>query len=118
MSPREHSPPQSGLSALPEHESCCYPAEIGFLPRLRGTLTPCSHWNEINRINKRSTAVASTCDICGKGPSFGNNVSHSQVNPSSLESKYPARSHPCWWNCKASKRLYFMPKGWKSYTLI
>jgi large subunit ribosomal protein L28 len=28
---------------------------------------------------KRSTAVASTCDICGKGPSFGNNVSHSQV---------------------------------------
>ena len=28
---------------------------------------------------RRSTAVASTCDICGKGPSFGNNVSHSQV---------------------------------------
>ena len=28
---------------------------------------------------QRSTAVASTCDICGKGPSFGNNVSHSQV---------------------------------------
>ncbi len=27
----------------------------------------------------RSTAVAATCDICGKGPSFGNNVSHSQV---------------------------------------
>jgi large subunit ribosomal protein L28 len=23
--------------------------------------------------------VASTCDICGKGPSFGTNVSHSQV---------------------------------------
>jgi len=21
--------------------------------------------------------VASTCDLCGKGPSFGNNVSHS-----------------------------------------
>ena len=33
----------------------------------------------INRRVKRSTAVASTCDICGKGPSFGNNVSHSQV---------------------------------------
>ena len=23
--------------------------------------------------------MASNCDICGKGPSFGNNVSHSQV---------------------------------------
>jgi large subunit ribosomal protein L28 len=23
--------------------------------------------------------VASVCEICGKGPSFGNNVSHSQV---------------------------------------
>jgi len=23
--------------------------------------------------------MASSCDICGKGPSFGNNVSHSQV---------------------------------------
>ena len=23
--------------------------------------------------------MAATCDICGKGPSFGNNVSHSQV---------------------------------------
>ena len=23
--------------------------------------------------------MASTCDMCGKGPSFGNNVSHSQV---------------------------------------
>jgi len=33
---------------------------------------------EINEF-KRSTAVASTCDICGKAPSFGNNVSHSQV---------------------------------------
>jgi len=29
--------------------------------------------------SQRSTAMASTCDICGKGPSFGNNVSHSQV---------------------------------------
>ncbi len=23
--------------------------------------------------------MASVCEICGKGPSFGNNVSHSQV---------------------------------------
>jgi large subunit ribosomal protein L28 len=23
--------------------------------------------------------VAANCDVCGKGPSFGNNVSHSQV---------------------------------------
>lgn len=23
--------------------------------------------------------MASSCDICGKGPNFGNNVSHSQV---------------------------------------
>jgi len=23
--------------------------------------------------------VAATCDVCGKGPGFGNNVSHSQV---------------------------------------
>ncbi|MSZ50828.1 MAG: 50S ribosomal protein L28, partial [Actinobacteria bacterium] len=23
--------------------------------------------------------MAANCDICGKGPSFGNNVSHSQV---------------------------------------
>ncbi|MSX14591.1 MAG: 50S ribosomal protein L28, partial [Actinobacteria bacterium] len=23
--------------------------------------------------------MSSKCDICGKGPSFGNNVSHSQV---------------------------------------
>ena len=23
--------------------------------------------------------MAATCDICGKGPSFGNNVSHSEV---------------------------------------
>jgi len=25
----------------------------------------------------KGVTVASTCDICGKGPSFGNNVSHS-----------------------------------------
>jgi large subunit ribosomal protein L28 len=24
-------------------------------------------------------AVASVCDVCGKGPGFGNNVSHSHV---------------------------------------
>ena len=23
--------------------------------------------------------MAATCDVCGKGPGFGNNVSHSQV---------------------------------------
>ena len=29
--------------------------------------------------SQRSAAMASACDICGKGPGFGNNVSHSQV---------------------------------------
>jgi large subunit ribosomal protein L28 len=28
---------------------------------------------------RRSSAMAATCDVCKKGPSFGNNVSHSQV---------------------------------------
>ena len=28
--------------------------------------------------NYQGVIVASVCDICGKGPSFGNNVSHSK----------------------------------------
>ncbi len=66
------------------------------LKKLRGTTTFSVNWRSTYRSRypfalsfkgykkftqryKRSTAVASTCDICGKGPSFGNNVSHSQV---------------------------------------
>ncbi len=30
-------------------------------------------------IQLMEAAVASVCDVCGKGPGFGNNVSHSHV---------------------------------------
>ena len=36
-----------------------------------------SVWNLFNL--EGVPLMASSCDICGKGPSFGNNVSHSQV---------------------------------------
>ena len=53
-----------GLALLPE--------PIGVLVRARANLAPCKYV-------RRSSAMAATCDVCKKGPSFGNNVSHSQV---------------------------------------
>jgi large subunit ribosomal protein L28 len=58
--------------------------------------------------------VASTCDICGKGPSFGHNVSHSQVktrrrwNPNiqrvrTLVAGTPKRQNVCTSCLKAGK---------------
>jgi large subunit ribosomal protein L28 len=42
---------------------------------------PAIGWGAI-RLRTKPTleaAVASVCDVCGKGPGFGNNVSHSHV---------------------------------------
>ena len=46
-------------------------SRIGVRSTAHASLTPCS--------TNEGVIVASTCDICKKGPSFGNNVSHSQV---------------------------------------
>ena len=59
-------------------------------------------------------AVASVCDVCGKGPGFGNNVSHSHVrtrrrwNPNiqtvrAIVSGTPKRMNVCTSCIKAGK---------------
>jgi large subunit ribosomal protein L28 len=59
-------------------------------------------------------AVASTCDVCGKGPSFGHNISHShrrtkrRWNPNiqrvrTLVGKTPKRQSVCAACLKAGK---------------
>lgn len=62
----------------------------------------------------KETTVAATCDICGKGPSFGNSISHSHIrtrrrwNPNiqrvrALVGKTPKRVNVCTSCLKAGK---------------
>jgi large subunit ribosomal protein L28 len=57
MCPLDEQLKKPGLSAFPQH--------IGkrFVPAARNTKV----WSKV---------MAQVCDICGKGPQFGNNVSH------------------------------------------
>lgn len=70
----------------------------------------------LSRANPRSGNVAAVCDICGKGPSFGNNVSHSKRrtrrrwNPNiqrvrTLINGYSKRKNVCTSCLKAGKVL-------------
>jgi large subunit ribosomal protein L28 len=38
---------------------------------------PAGRIGQHNRLHTREHPVAAVCEICGKGPGFGNNVSHS-----------------------------------------
>jgi large subunit ribosomal protein L28 len=38
---------------------------------------PGTSWASTCSMNPIGVSVASVCDVCGKGPGFGNNVSHS-----------------------------------------
>lgn len=44
----------------------------------RLTLTGCPNLLGLSAMNKdQESSVASNCDVCGKGPGFGHNISHS-----------------------------------------
>ena len=48
---------RTGHSSLSPHSIRCYPATCSSTPK--------------------EFSVAATCDVCGKGPGFGNSISHS-----------------------------------------
>jgi len=83
---------------------------IGATHAFEANLAPASS----SRNKSRSTNVASVCEICGKGPSFGNNVSHSnrrtrrRWNPNiqrirTLVNGYTKRQNVCTSCLKAGK---------------
>ena len=78
--------------------------------------TPITYWIHLDSLfqSDEGVMVAANCDICGKGPSFGHNVSHSQRktnrrwNPNiqrvrALVGKTPKRLNVCTSCIKAGK---------------
>ena len=62
--------------------------------------------------------MAATCDVCGKGPGFGNSISHShrrtkrRWNPNIQSVKVVEGSTP-----EADQRLHLLPEGRQSQPL-
>jgi large subunit ribosomal protein L28 len=81
---------------------------------LRGLARPVPAGNPSELLPNWSNPVASVCDVCGKGPGFGNNVSHShrrtprRWNPNiqrvrAVVGKTPRRLNVCTSCIKAGK---------------
>ena len=63
-------------------------------------------------------AVASVCDVCGKGPGFGNNVSHSHVRTHRVAgTRTSDRSGHHFRHAQALERVHLLRQGRQGYPL-
>ena len=62
--------------------------------------------------------MAANCDVCGKGPGFGHNISHShrrtkrRWNPNIQRVRAMVGAHP-----EAAQRLHLLPQGRQGHPL-
>ncbi|MEJ7585324.1 MAG: bL28 family ribosomal protein [Acidimicrobiales bacterium] len=55
--------------------------------------------------------MASTCEVCGKHPSFGHSISHSHRRTKRRWNEHPAGPRPRQRRSPSARRLHVLPQG-------